>query len=337
MLRMLEQYLGEERFRQGVSHYLRAHAYGNTETSDLWDAIEETSGQPVRQVMDSWIWQPGYPLVSATLEGDELVLTQQRFAFGESSDASAWFVPVIVRNGEASERVLLGDAPARVRLADPDGSRRRQRRRPRLLPRRATRRRCASGWRARRSSRLDTLERYNLVNDAWAAVTAGRLSSPDFLTFVEGFAGERDHRGLAGDPHRPARARAASSATRTTPASRRASPPCSAPSSPTSAIRRRARTTSPASCAACSPAALAVLGADQSDDRALPPALRGERRRSRLGRTPSSSPRRRPWWRPPVVPTTSTACSTPTRTPRRPRTSCAICTPSPSSTTRRCC
>ena len=43
LLRMLEQYLGEERFREGVSHYLRTHAYGNTETSDLWDAIEAAS------------------------------------------------------------------------------------------------------------------------------------------------------------------------------------------------------------------------------------------------------------------------------------------------------
>ena len=192
VLRMLEQYLGEEQFRQGVGHYLRTHAYGNTETSDLWDALEETSGQPVRQVMDSWIWQPGYPLVSATLEADELVLTQQRFAFGESSDASSWLVPVIVRNGEASERVLLGDSPARVRLAEPEA--------PvvvnagghgfyRVAYSAALRERLAG----EALSRLDTLERYSLVNDAWAGVTAGRLSSPDFLTFVEGFAGERDH------------------------------------------------------------------------------------------------------------------------------------------------
>ena len=54
-----------ERFRQGVSHYLDLHAYANTETSDLWDAIEATTGEPVRQMMDSWIWQPGYPLVLA--------------------------------------------------------------------------------------------------------------------------------------------------------------------------------------------------------------------------------------------------------------------------------
>ena len=43
LLRMLEQYLGEEEFRRGVSHYLSKHEYGNTETSDLWDAIEEAN------------------------------------------------------------------------------------------------------------------------------------------------------------------------------------------------------------------------------------------------------------------------------------------------------
>jgi puromycin-sensitive aminopeptidase len=84
LLRMLEQYLGAERFREGVSHYLRTHAYANTETGDLWDAIEETSGEPVRRIMDPWIWQPGYPLVRASVDPDEpatLRLHQRRFLF----------------------------------------------------------------------------------------------------------------------------------------------------------------------------------------------------------------------------------------------------------------
>ncbi|MEJ7719278.1 MAG: M1 family metallopeptidase [Ilumatobacteraceae bacterium] len=69
LLRMLEQYLGTEAFRAGVHRYLTAHAHGNTETGDLWDAIEEATSQPVRRLMDSWIWQRGYPLVSASLTG----------------------------------------------------------------------------------------------------------------------------------------------------------------------------------------------------------------------------------------------------------------------------
>ncbi|NBV03871.1 MAG: M1 family peptidase, partial [Acidimicrobiia bacterium] len=94
LLRMLEQHLGEERFRAGVSHYLKRHAYRSTETADLWDAIEETSGEPVRRIMDSWIWQPGYPLVEATLDGDEVVLGQRRFSFSDSGDGTVWAVPV---------------------------------------------------------------------------------------------------------------------------------------------------------------------------------------------------------------------------------------------------
>jgi puromycin-sensitive aminopeptidase len=190
VLRMLEQFLGAERFRQGVSHYLNTHAYGNTETSDLWDAIEETSGEPVRRVMDSWIWQPGYPLVSAALDGDELVLSQQRFAFGETADASTWLVPVIVRNG-ATERVLLEDQPARVRLADPDAS---------VVVNAGGHGYYRVAYSAELRERLsgealaslDTLERYILVDDAWAAVVAGRLSGPEFLAFAEGFADERE-------------------------------------------------------------------------------------------------------------------------------------------------
>ena len=67
------------------------HAYSNTETGDLWDAIEAVVVQrggtePVRAMMDSWIWQPGFPLVTAAVDGGELVLRQQRFAFDPDAD-----------------------------------------------------------------------------------------------------------------------------------------------------------------------------------------------------------------------------------------------------------
>ena len=60
VLRMLEQYLGEETYRDGIRHYLRKHSYANTVTTDLWDALEETSGQPVRndEHLDSPRWTP---------------------------------------------------------------------------------------------------------------------------------------------------------------------------------------------------------------------------------------------------------------------------------------
>src|SRR6202041_3400591 len=55
VLRMLEQYLGPDTFRRGIARYLAEHSYGNTETADLWNALEATSGEPVRHTMDSGI------------------------------------------------------------------------------------------------------------------------------------------------------------------------------------------------------------------------------------------------------------------------------------------
>jgi len=193
LLRMLEQYLGTERFREGVNHYLRTHSYANTETNDLWDAIEHTSGEPVRRMMDSWIWQPGYPLVTASIDGDELVLGQSRFSFAADAadDGTRWVVPITVRQGDRTDRYLHEGDEVRVPLADAHA--------PVIVN--------AGGHgffrvayddelRGRLSgdalADLDTLERYNLVDDAWNAVVAGRLAATDFLEFVEGFGAETD-------------------------------------------------------------------------------------------------------------------------------------------------
>src|SRR3546814_7411537 len=58
-------------FREGIRRYMKAHRYANTETTDLWDAIEEATGEPVRRIMDSWIFQGGHPLVRVDLRRSE--------------------------------------------------------------------------------------------------------------------------------------------------------------------------------------------------------------------------------------------------------------------------
>jgi aminopeptidase N len=191
LLRMLEQYLGADRFRAGVGHYLRTHSYGNTETGDLWDAIEHTSGEPVRRIMDSWIWQPGYPLVSVKADGGELVLDQRRFSFDpDDASTSRWAIPVAVRHGGATNTVLLdGDE---IRLPLDDG--------PVIVNAGGHgffRVSYADDLRARLTTEfvgdMTTLERYNMVDDAWSAVTAQTLDADEFLELVERFGDEREH------------------------------------------------------------------------------------------------------------------------------------------------
>src|SRR5919197_65883 len=83
VLRMLEQYLGAEVFRDGVRRYLCDHAYANAETGDLWTALGYASREDVPALMNGWIFQPGYPLITARLGDDEatLILTQERFTY----------------------------------------------------------------------------------------------------------------------------------------------------------------------------------------------------------------------------------------------------------------
>ncbi|MBK5331475.1 MAG: ERAP1-like C-terminal domain-containing protein, partial [Ilumatobacteraceae bacterium] len=192
LLRMLEQYLGAEEFRQGISLYLKTHAYSNTETGDLWDAIEKANPSvPVRTLMDSWIWQPGYPLISARLDGTELVLNQQRFGYEDTDDPTIFVVPIHLSIDGVESKLLLDSAQARVTLPTGD----------------ATVVVNAGGHgfmrvayddtlRTRISGdtleRLTVIDRYNLVDDAWNAVISGRLAASDFLTFVEAFHDNRD-------------------------------------------------------------------------------------------------------------------------------------------------
>jgi puromycin-sensitive aminopeptidase len=206
VLRMLEQYLGAHVFRQGVRDYLRTHRFGNADTGDLWSALGRASGQPIPAVMDGWIFSPGYPLVSARREGNELVLSQQRFGyleFGGGSEAfppkpprdtqaaaQLWQIPIQLRIDADGTRVLLEASEQRVKLPGTFTS---------VLVNAGGhgfyRVRYAPDLLEALVSRLDALEpieRFNLVNDAWAAAMAGFMPLTDYLGLTAQFRDERD-------------------------------------------------------------------------------------------------------------------------------------------------
>ncbi len=108
VVRMLEQYLGEDAFRDGIRRYLQTHQFGNTETGDLWDALEAETGEPVRAMMDSWIFQGGFPLVEVSTDAaGSLRLRQQVFRYDGSSTDARWHIPVVVRHGTGVDRLVL--------------------------------------------------------------------------------------------------------------------------------------------------------------------------------------------------------------------------------------
>ena len=92
---MLRKWLGDEDFSAGLSTYFETHQYGNTVGADLWHALSTTSDRDVSAFMTSWIDQPGYPVLSVSVEGDDLVLRQQQFFTGQGSDKNRlWQIPL---------------------------------------------------------------------------------------------------------------------------------------------------------------------------------------------------------------------------------------------------
>ena len=121
VLRMIERHLGEDNYRRGLHFYLDKHRYSNTDTTDLWDALEVASGQPVRATMGTWVDQAGHPLVSAelTADGTDLRLSQRRFLLdGGTDNDQRWVVPVSVRYATDDGGIRTRAVPARGHLDD---------------------------------------------------------------------------------------------------------------------------------------------------------------------------------------------------------------------------
>ncbi|KAM0866613.1 hypothetical protein ACQ4PT_042522 [Festuca glaucescens] len=76
VIRMLQSYLGAERFQKALASYIKKYAYSNAKTEDLWAVLEEETGEPVKDLMTTWTKQQGYPVIYAKLNGQDLELEQ---------------------------------------------------------------------------------------------------------------------------------------------------------------------------------------------------------------------------------------------------------------------
>ncbi len=107
ILRMIEGYVGDEVFRKGIQKYLNDNSYSNAEGSALTNSIEKFFNGKVTSVMDSWIRRMGYPLVTATRNGNEISLSQKRFLLSGPVEEDPWPIPLTVKRGNAKESVLF--------------------------------------------------------------------------------------------------------------------------------------------------------------------------------------------------------------------------------------
>ncbi len=97
ILRMIENYLGKEKFRDGLRYYLKKHQYDNAASHHLWEALEHASKKPITEIMKTWIEQPGYPYLDVEIKDQKLLIRQKRFTFLPKDYNQTWHVPIIMK------------------------------------------------------------------------------------------------------------------------------------------------------------------------------------------------------------------------------------------------
>jgi puromycin-sensitive aminopeptidase len=196
VLRMIEQFIGEEEFRTGVGNYLRKHEYANTVTGDLWEGLDGASDWPVGEIMDTWVNQRGFPQIDVEGVPGGVRLSQRRFlAIPDETDTTIWKIPVHLRGvveGVAFEKKVLLDGDEMV--VPVDGA----------IDYVVANAGGHGFYRTRYSDELfhglmgnldalDDIERYSLVSDTWAMVRSAQVPASDFLDLVGEFGDESEH------------------------------------------------------------------------------------------------------------------------------------------------
>ncbi len=219
IIRMLESFLGEEVFRDGIRKYIAAHKYSNTTTADLWEALTEISGKPVGEIAPGWTEQPGFPVVKVERKENTIHLSQERFAVHFANPPTLqWQIPLtyVTQDQPAPNGFLLRDKIANLPTELPNdkaikfnvadaGYYRVQY--------------DAASWNllVAQIPRLSEADRVNLLSDAWALVEAGREPLSHYLGLLDPVLNDDQlavydqvidtftflNRLLAGDPLRP--------------------------------------------------------------------------------------------------------------------------------------
>lgn len=191
LIRMLEAYLGENAFGQGIRSYISAHQYSNTTTADLWDDLEKASGKPISKIAAGWTEQPGFPIVavkSLCQSGARILkMEQERFTVNDMSPKLLqWSIPIAISSvieNKPAKYVLLSQKAMTV----PGGG-------------------CNSSIKLNAGSvgyyrvkydsvmfgqlvqvmnMLSDADRLNLLSDVWALAESGHGSATDYLELAE--------------------------------------------------------------------------------------------------------------------------------------------------------
>lgn len=192
VLRMLEQYIGESVFQQGIQSYMRIFAYGNATTADLWNSLGKAAGKDISKLMNTWSNQKGFPVVDVErINSKQLRFSQQRFLQDpqKSKIPTLWQIPLFLKEGNNKSSSILFDkasqtADSKAWFANANGN---------GFYRVSYDHALLQEIKAKlKDNKLNVLERASFVNDQWALTKSGKLPLSSYLDLTASFVDEHD-------------------------------------------------------------------------------------------------------------------------------------------------
>ncbi|KAE8352907.1 peptidase family M1-domain-containing protein [Aspergillus coremiiformis] len=198
VLRMISKYLGEDVFLQGVRNYIKKHAYGNTQTGDLWAALADASGKPVEKVMDIWTKNVGFPVVTVAedAKSSSIKLTQNRFLrtgdVRPEEDTTLYPVMLGLRTKQGiDEDTMMNEREGQFKVPDLDFFKLNADHsaiyRTSYTPERLTKL-----GEAAKQGLLTVEDRAGMIADAGALASSGYQSTSGLLSLLKGFDSEAE-------------------------------------------------------------------------------------------------------------------------------------------------
>ena len=192
IVRTIEEYIGKDVFQKGLQYYLKKHSYNVASSQDFWQDLEKVSKISVSKIMESWVFQEGYPFISVLKNKNSINIKQERFTFLESSYKTIWIIPITILffvndDKQITKKFLLEKEEDffdidfefnafkvnvdhtgfyRVKYSEEDIE--------------------VLGTYIK-NGKLSTIDSWNLVNDIYALLKAGKVDLDYYLNFIKNY------------------------------------------------------------------------------------------------------------------------------------------------------
>lgn len=190
LLRMVQNYVGDENFQAALKNYFKKYAYQNTIGQNLWDELSNVTGEDIGKIMNTWISQPGFPVVSVDKQSDELILSQKQFFIGPHQESQRlWPIPL---NSTSAKLPRLLESETQT-LPGPSGELRLNHGDSAHFITYYSRELMQELLQQLRHGELDEITRLQLLHEQTLLVKAGLVEAGELLAVLQVYADEDSH------------------------------------------------------------------------------------------------------------------------------------------------